>query len=160
MKDLGGEPILESVSLALEPGSKTALVGRNGAGKTTLVRILLGQDDDFRGTVIRTQRLKVGYVPQHVEPPLGVSALGWLLSDFKEERARLELLEQEMGESSGGNLERVLAEYGSLREAYEERAGDNAEDRALRSLDRSGLAGTADREAARLSGWSGTFWPW
>lgn len=152
MKDFGGEPILESVSLALEPGSKTALVGRNGAGKTTLVRILLGEDPDFRGAVIRTPRLKVGYVPQHIEPPPGISVLEWLLADIEEERERLRRLEHEMGTHSGEDLERSLGEYGLLREAYEEKAGDRAEEQALRALARAGLDGTSEREAARLSG--------
>lgn len=151
-KDFGGEPVLTGVSLSLEPGSKTALVGRNGTGKTTLVRILLGLDEDFRGTVIRAPRIRVGYVPQHVEPPEGVSALEWLLNEVKEERSRLVRLEHEMADGSGAALERLLAEYGALREAYEERNGDQAEDQARRLLSRAGLAGTADREAARLSG--------
>jgi len=38
----GRRPVLEDVSLRLEPGSVIAIVGPNGAGKTTVARLLLG----------------------------------------------------------------------------------------------------------------------
>ncbi len=151
-KDFSGDLVLSSVSLALEPGSKTALVGRNGAGKTTLVRILLGRDDDYRGSVVRAPRLRVGYVPQHVEPPEGVSAGDWLMEETLAARAELGRLEGELAGASGNALDALLGVYGALREAYDERNGDEAESEASRWLERAGLAGTADREAARLSG--------
>ncbi|MES2393140.1 MAG: ABC transporter ATP-binding protein [Acidobacteriota bacterium] len=38
----GRRPVLEDVSLRLEPGSLTAIVGPNGGGKTTIARLILG----------------------------------------------------------------------------------------------------------------------
>jgi len=34
--------VLQGVSLAVEPGSITCLLGANGSGKTTLIRSILG----------------------------------------------------------------------------------------------------------------------
>jgi ABC-2 type transport system ATP-binding protein len=42
---------LDHVTLDLEPGSITGLLGRNGAGKTTLLRVLAGHEFASAGTV-------------------------------------------------------------------------------------------------------------
>jgi ABC-type multidrug transport system ATPase subunit len=45
------EPVLESVSFALEPGRFAVVHGANGAGKTTLMRIIAGMLDADRGEI-------------------------------------------------------------------------------------------------------------
>jgi ABC-2 type transport system ATP-binding protein len=47
----GTPPVLEGVSLELEPGTTVAICGRNGAGKTTLLRIAAGLFAPEEGTV-------------------------------------------------------------------------------------------------------------
>jgi len=37
---VGGRPVLRDISLRLEPGTTTALLGRSGSGKTTLLRMV------------------------------------------------------------------------------------------------------------------------
>ena len=50
-KHYGKIAAVENVSLALQPGEATALVGHNGAGKTTLIKLLLGLVRPSRGSV-------------------------------------------------------------------------------------------------------------
>jgi ATP-binding cassette subfamily B protein len=68
-------PILEGVTLDVEPGTMVAIVGRSGGGKTTLVRCLAGLLDPTEGTVYfdgvdmrtldyRHLRKHIGYVLQ------------------------------------------------------------------------------------------------
>jgi ABC-2 type transport system ATP-binding protein len=46
-----GQLALDHVTLDLEPGSITGLLGRNGAGKTTLLRVIAGHEFASSGTV-------------------------------------------------------------------------------------------------------------
>jgi ABC-type multidrug transport system fused ATPase/permease subunit len=69
------DPVLDDVSLCIEPGSVVAIRGANGVGKTTLLNLLLGLERPSEGgmfadgipfdrldlTVLRRQ---IGYVPQ------------------------------------------------------------------------------------------------
>jgi zinc transport system ATP-binding protein len=68
----GRDPVLEDVSLAVEPGEFVALVGPNGSGKSTLLKVLLGSLRPGRGEVRLFgedpahvhERGRLGYVPQ------------------------------------------------------------------------------------------------
>ncbi|SEJ30794.1 monosaccharide ABC transporter ATP-binding protein, CUT2 family [Dyadobacter koreensis] len=51
-KRFPGVIALEDVSLALEAGKITALIGENGAGKSTLMKVLSGIYQDYEGQII------------------------------------------------------------------------------------------------------------
>ena len=69
----GNTTVLDSVSLALDAGSVTAVVGENGAGKTTLIKSVVGLIK-FEGTITvggvdvarkgKDTRRMIGYLPQ------------------------------------------------------------------------------------------------
>ncbi len=63
--------VLDGVSLGVQAGERTGVVGRNGGGKSTLLRLLAGLDQPDEGRVARTGGLRVGYVDQRSEPPGG-----------------------------------------------------------------------------------------
>ncbi|HEU0063065.1 MAG TPA: metal ABC transporter ATP-binding protein [Hyphomicrobiaceae bacterium] len=116
----GGRSLLQDVDIDVAPGEIVTLIGPNGAGKTTLVRVLLGILRPNRGTVKRKAGLGVGYVPQRLEVdrsiPLTVArfvALGRRASAAEVEAALAEvgaqaLLERQLTELSGGELQRVV----------------------------------------------------
>ena len=71
------EPVLDDVSLSIEPGEKLAVVGATGAGKTTLAR-LLGRFYDFEHGEILLDGIDVRRLSSHdVRRRLGV-----VLQDF------------------------------------------------------------------------------
>ena len=76
-KSFGDQQVLDSVDLALAPGSTTAVVGASGCGKTTLLRLVAGFEKPGGGTIsidgtpvaghgryVPAHRRAVGYVAQ------------------------------------------------------------------------------------------------
>ena len=66
----GGEPVLEDVSLRVEPGRVLGLLGRTGSGKTTMTRLLFRLYDPTSG-VVRVggedvRRMPVTELRQHI----------------------------------------------------------------------------------------------
>jgi branched-chain amino acid transport system ATP-binding protein len=71
-----GLPVLQGVSLAVNPGQTVCVVGANGAGKSTLLRAIMGAQRAFEGQIffsgreihrLRTEeivRLGIVYVPE------------------------------------------------------------------------------------------------
>ncbi len=45
-------PVLQGVTIAIEPGEFVAIVGRSGSGKTTLARVILGLETPHAGAVL------------------------------------------------------------------------------------------------------------
>ena len=123
--------LLDRVSLALPPGSITALVGPNGAGKSTLIAALLGQIE-FTGRIRFHWRGtgRIGLVPQRfgVDPTLPLTAGEFLALSRQRRpvcfgitaaaRVRVEALladvglagfaSQPLGLLSGGEIQRLL----------------------------------------------------
>ncbi|MFN2199549.1 MAG: ABC transporter ATP-binding protein [Anaerolineales bacterium] len=74
---IGQFHILQGVTLEVEKGSITALLGRNGAGKTTTLKSIIGLTPPRSGRVVFSGReiqgfrsydiasLGIGYVPEH-----------------------------------------------------------------------------------------------
>ena len=72
--------VLDGVSFFLNEGDKVGIIGINGTGKSTLLRILAGAEEPDSGEVIRTNGIRISYLPQIPEfDPCG-SVLGQVLS--------------------------------------------------------------------------------
>lgn len=56
--------VLDGVSFFLNEGDKVGIVGINGTGKSTLLRILAGVEEPDGGEVIRTNGIRLSYLPQ------------------------------------------------------------------------------------------------
>lgn len=64
-KRYGDQDLLDGASCALADDQKVGLIGRNGAGKSTLCRVLLGDEELDAGEVVRSRKLRLGYLRQH-----------------------------------------------------------------------------------------------
>ncbi|MFK8084253.1 MAG: ATP-binding cassette domain-containing protein [Granulosicoccus sp.] len=95
----GPTAVLDKVSMTVEAGARTALVGRNGEGKSTLLKMLSGILQADTGEIILKTGLKVAYLPQSVPTDFtgttydvvasGLQDIGALLSEFHRESYRL-----------------------------------------------------------------------
>ncbi|MDE6849130.1 MAG: ATP-binding cassette domain-containing protein, partial [Ruminococcus sp.] len=56
--------VLNNVSFFLNEGDKVGIIGINGTGKSTLLRILAGAEEADNGDVVRTNGVKISYLPQ------------------------------------------------------------------------------------------------
>ena len=56
--------VLDDVSFFLGSGDKVGITGINGSGKSTLLRILAGVSEPDSGQMIRTNGIRVSYLPQ------------------------------------------------------------------------------------------------
>lgn len=80
----GGPPVFDQLSMNIEPGERTALLGRNGTGKTTLLKVIAGQINANSGQISYQKGITVSHLPQEV--PTGVSGTVFdvVLSGFGE----------------------------------------------------------------------------
>lgn len=60
----GPRPLFDGVDLALEPRTRSCLVGRNGAGKSTLMKVVMGLIEPDSGTRSMQAGVRFAYVPQ------------------------------------------------------------------------------------------------
>ena len=69
----GDFPVLDGLSLRVDEGDRTGVVGDNGAGKTTMIRILAGVDDADSGNRNCRRQLRVAYGAQMPAMPQGTT---------------------------------------------------------------------------------------
>jgi ATPase subunit of ABC transporter with duplicated ATPase domains len=137
-KQYGRQILFVDASFQLNPGEKVGLVGPNGAGKTTLFRMIVGEESPDEGDVSVPRRMTVGYFRQDVEEMSGRSVLdeaiagSGRLGDLHHE---LEALQQAMSDSAqADDMDRVLARFGEVQEAYEHSGGYGLEAQAREVL--------------------------
>lgn len=130
-KRFGKYEVLKNISLNIEPGKITAVVGPNGSGKTTIIKSILGLVQPDKGEILINDksivkefmyRKEIGYMPQVASFPdnLTVNEVFNMISDLRKQQIngsadiiRTLSLQPELNKKirtlSGGNKQKVSA---------------------------------------------------
>ncbi len=118
--------ILWDVSIALQQGRLTTVVGSNGAGKTTMLRTIMGLIKPWSGKVVFDGQ-DVTHLPPHKKAEMGLI----LIPEGRQLFTEMTVLENlEMGASPARarpkmkeNLEKVFELFPRLKERMHQKAG-------------------------------------
>jgi ATP-binding cassette subfamily F protein 3 len=122
----GSRVILDSVSMAVEPGERIGIVGRNGCGKSTLMKVLCGMIRPDAGEVNLSRGARAGYLHQDPRFDEGETLRGAAESAFAElheAHRELNLVFDRMGSASGVELERLMKRQTALESRIEQLGG-------------------------------------
>jgi len=76
--------VLKNISWEIKKGEKVGLVGSNGAGKSTQFKILIGEEEQTSGTIIKEGNPKIAHLKQEFDCNLHFSVRQELESSFKD----------------------------------------------------------------------------
>ena len=78
------EVVLKNINWEIRKGEKIGLVGSNGAGKSTQFKILIGEEDQTSGSVLKEGNPKIAYLKQEFDCNLNLTVREELESAFKD----------------------------------------------------------------------------
>lgn len=79
-----GEDLFTDISFMIREKDRIGLVGKNGAGKTTLIRLLCGLEQPYKGDVIMSDDVTIGYLPQEKNVHSTKTVLDEAMTAFEE----------------------------------------------------------------------------
>lgn len=122
-----GRWLIRDIDLSVRRGEIVSLIGPNGSGKTTVVKVLSGSITPDRGSVLKSNGIRIGYVPQRIAIdstlPMTVRRLMNINEKYQtleveealDEMNILETADQPVQELSGGEFQRALFARALLR---------------------------------------------
>jgi len=124
--EFGATTLFRAVTFTVGAGERWGVIGRNGTGKTTLFRLITGELQPTRGSVVRQSAIRIALLDQHRDfgdaGTVWEAAAGGLADLLRLEQS---LLEQAHALSEDAS-EEALARYGHDLERFEREGGYEA----------------------------------
>ena len=152
--------VLKNINWEIKKGEKIGLVGSNGAGKSTQFKILIGEEDQTSGMVIKEGNPKIAHLKQELDCNLNRSVRDELESSFKDiQRVSNKLLEIEMKMKSldvkkdSRELERLVNKLAKYQGKFEALGGYQMQAEVEKILPKLGFSlKDADQLVGQFSG--------
>ena len=125
-RSFAGEVLFDNINLQVDERDRIALVGRNGAGKSTLLKILVGEEEPTSGEINKKKDISLSYLAQDSRFESENTIYDEMLHVFDDLRRtdkQLRQMELEMGEKSGEDLDKLMADYDRLSENFRQTGG-------------------------------------
>ena len=125
-RSFAGEVLFEYINLQVDERDRIALVGKNGAGKSTLLKILVGEEEPTSGEINKKKDISLSYLAQDSRFESENTIYNEMLhvfDDLRRAETQLRQMELEMGEKSGEDLDKLMADYDRLSENFRQAGG-------------------------------------
>ena len=125
-RSFAGEVLFEHINLQVDERDRIALVGKNGAGKSTLLKILVGEEEPTSGEINKKKDISLSYLAQDSRFESENTIYNEMLhvfDDLRRAETQLRQMELEMGEKSGEDLDKLMADYDRLSENFRQAGG-------------------------------------
>ena len=139
--------VLKDINWEIKKGEKVGLIGSNGAGKTTQLKILIGEEEQTSGSIIKEGELKISYLKQEFDLNLNNTVKQELISAFSEiqlinqkinEVEREMLIKQDLDKSD--NLDSLINKIAFLQREFEALGGYQIESEVDKILPKLGFS--------------------
>jgi len=135
----GHLPLLDEVSLQVDPHERVSVLGRNGTGKSTLLRIISGEQRPDSGTVSRQPGLRVARLDQDVPLSAHLPVFDVVAQGLGDLSALVSTYHHAAASIADRGSDAALDELGRLQHELEQRDGWRLEQRVERILARLSL---------------------
>ena len=125
-RSFAGEVLFDNINLQVDERDRIALVGKNGAGKSTLLKILVGEEEPTRGEINKKKDISLSYLAQDSRFESENTIYDEMLhvfDDLRRTETQLRQMELEMGEKTGAELDKLMADYDRLSENFRQAGG-------------------------------------
>lgn len=135
-----GQDLFSDINFMIREKDRIGLVGKNGAGKTTLIRIIAGIEQPSHGSVVMSDDITIGYLPQEKNIHSTKTVLEETMTAFEEfhqiER-KLSQLQDELSQRTdyeSDSYQKLCEKMSTLNERLTLLGGHSAEGEAERIL--------------------------
>ncbi|MBS1953226.1 MAG: ABC-F family ATP-binding cassette domain-containing protein [Cyanobacteria bacterium SZAS-4] len=148
--------VLKDVTWELKPGDRAGLVGPNGGGKSTQLKIIMGEIEPTSGRVIKSDKLRIGYLTQEFEIPqtsLVRDAFASAFVELNDILAKLADVHHKMETAQGDELDKLLKRMDDLQRSFEAKNGYAMDSQVEKMIaDMEFNPGDGDRQVGEFSG--------